>query len=140
MEEKVENKPKYNTVNELKLKVTGAGEQELINEECCTCINIILQNDGKIQTSFLGAHNPEIIRNLERALKVYFKGLKKTLKAHYVECDDLSEEHSHEEQTEHCHDHEKECCKHKGSKEKECCKNKEHKEKECCEKHNKKTK
>lgn len=129
MKEKTENKPKYNTINELKLKVTGAGKQELINEECCTCINIILQNDGKIQTSFLGAHNPEIIRNLERALKVYFKGLKKTLKAHYMECDDLSEDHSYEEQSEHCHNHEGECCK-----------NKETKEKECCGKHNKKIK
>jgi len=87
---------KYNTPNELNLKVTGVNNQVLINEECCTSINIILRNDGQIQTSFLGAHNPEILHNLEKAMKAYFKGIKKTLKAHFVELDE-----------EECHD---DCC------------------------------
>lgn len=78
----------YNTENELNLKVTGINDQELINEDCCTCVNIIMQNDGRIQTSFLGAHNPEILNHLEKALKTYFKSLKKTLKARYFECSD----------------------------------------------------
>lgn len=128
---------KYNTVNELNLKVTGARNQKLIDENCCTCINIILQNDGKIQTSFLGAHNPEIIKNLEHALKVYFKGLKKTLKAHY-----FADEHEAEEHDECCSEHECGCCDHEGdengkqsnkkrkksAKKEKCCDN----GKKCC--------
>ena len=58
-------------------------------------------------TSFLGAHNPEIIKNLEKALKLYFKGIKKTLKSKYKDdsccCGD---ENCHGE----CHNHEGHAC------------------------------
>lgn len=83
---------KFNTPNDLNLKVTGVNNQELINEDCCTCINIILQNDGNIQTSFLGAHNPQIINCLEKAMKMYFKGIKKTLKHQFAELDECEDD------------------------------------------------
>ncbi len=138
---------KYNTPNELNLKVTGVNNQVLINEECCTSINIILRNDGQIQTSFLGAHNPEILHNLEKAMKAYFKGIKKTLKAHFVE---LDEEECHDKC---CHEHEdiendkKNCCCHSHDEacdgqnkddfkqSEECCGDK--KDKNCCQKEEK---
>ena len=71
---------KFNTENDLRLAVTGENEEYLVDEKCCTCINVILKNDGQIMTSFLGAHNPEIVKVLEKAQKAYFKELKKTLK------------------------------------------------------------
>lgn len=125
MEEKHDHnlEVKYNTPNDLNLKVVGVENQELINEECCTCINVILQNNGNIQTSFLGAHNPEIVQNLEKAMKLYFKGLKKALKQHFIDDENIDEccdENSHE-----C------CCEHT---EKQSGKNK--KDKCCCEKNN----
>lgn len=72
-------KEMFETDNDLRLIVKG-GEEFLIDEPCCTSINIMLKNDGHIMTSFLGAHNPEIIRSLEKTLKAYFKEIKKTLK------------------------------------------------------------
>ena len=78
---------KFNTENDLRLVVTGEKEEYLVDEKCCTCINIILKNDGQIMTSFLGAHNPEIVKTLEKAQKAYFKELKKTLKRKYAEND-----------------------------------------------------
>lgn len=114
MEEKQEHEKveiKYNTPNDLNLKVVGLEDQELLNEKCCTCINVILQNNGNIQTSFLGAHNPEIVRNLEKAMKLYFKGLKKALKQHFIEdecCDDEC----------CCGEHGQDCCHDKQDKEK----------------------
>ena len=76
---------KFNTDNDLRLAVTGENDEFLVDERCCTCINIILKNDGQIMTSFLGAHNPEIVKTLEKAQKAYFKELKKTLKKKYAE-------------------------------------------------------
>lgn len=73
----------YQTENELKLTVKAQGKEVLVDEDCCTCVNIILKNDGQIMTSFLGAHNPEIVKQLERAQKAYYKEIKKTLKAKY---------------------------------------------------------
>jgi len=121
---------KYNTPNELNLKVTGVHNQVLIDEECCTSINIILRNDGQIQTSFLGAHNPEILHNLEKAMKAYFKGIKKTLKAHFVEFD----EECHDEC---CHEHDESCEGHNkdAQKQDKCCGDK--KDKDCCQKEEK---
>ena len=78
---------KFNTDNDLRLVVTGENEEYLVDEKCCTCINIILKNDGQIMTSFLGAHNPEIVKTLEKAQKAYFKELKKTLKRKFEEKD-----------------------------------------------------
>ena len=95
---------KFNTENDLRLTIKAEEKEILVDEVCCTSVNIILKNDGQIMTSFLGAHNPEIIKNLERTLKVYFKGIKKALKGKYVEESDCccGDEHCHGE----CHDHE----------------------------------
>ena len=74
---------KFETENDLRLTIKAEEKEILVDEVCCTSVNIILKNDGQIMTSFLGAHNPEIIKNLEKALKLYFKGIKKTLKSKY---------------------------------------------------------
>lgn len=97
---------KFETENDLRLTIKAEEKEILVDEVCCTSVNIILKNDGQIMTSFLGAHNPEIIKNLEKALKLYFKGIKKTLKAKYneVECC-CGDENCHGE----CHDHNCEC-------------------------------
>ena len=114
---------KYDTNNDLRLTIKAEDKEFLVDEVCCTSINIIMKNDGKIMTSFLGVHNPEIMKTLERALKAYFKGIKKTLKAKYKEedcccgdpnchgeCHHDHECHCHEEGHEcHCHDDGKEC-------------------------------
>lgn len=75
MEEKV-----FDTENSIVVKISNAGAETLIDEDCCTCINIILKNDGRIATSFLGCHNKYILKELTKAQKKYFKSLKKTLK------------------------------------------------------------
>ncbi len=72
---------KFETENDLNIVVIKDNKDLLINEDCCTCINIMLKNDGQILTSFLGSHNPYIIKQLEQAQKYYFKELKKALKA-----------------------------------------------------------
>ena len=68
--------------NELKLTVKKEKET-IIDEECCTILNIMLKNDGQLGTSFFGSHNPQIVKILESALKTYFKNLKKTFKSQY---------------------------------------------------------
>lgn len=95
---------KFETENDLRLTIKAEEKEILVDEVCCTSVNIILKNDGQIMTSFLGAHNPEIIKNLERTLKLYFKGIKKTLKAKYNESEDCccGDESCHGEC--HCHD------------------------------------
>ena len=127
---------KFETNNDLRLTIKAEEKEILVDEVCCTSINIILKNDGNIMTSFLGAHNPEIMKNLERAMKAYFKGIKKTLKAKYNEkgccCGDENcngECHDHDC---HCHDDNHDCTcgedcacehhdkKHKKSKHKDC--------------------
>ncbi len=74
---------KFETANDLRLTIKAEEKEILVDEVCCTSINIILKNDGQIMTSFLGAHNPEIVKNLEKAMKMYFKGIKKALKLKY---------------------------------------------------------
>ena len=97
---------RFETENDLRLTIKAEEKEILVDEVCCTSVNIILKNDGQIMTSFLGAHNPEIIKNLEKSLKLYFKGIKKTLKQKYNEEDCCcGDEHCHGE----CHDHECEC-------------------------------
>ena len=83
---------KINTENDLRLVVNGSNCEYLVDEVCCTCMNIILKNDGQIMTSFLGAHNPDIVKTLEKAQKAYFKELKKTLKKKYFEKDNTHTE------------------------------------------------
>lgn len=104
---------KFETNNDLRLTIKAEEKEILVDEVCCTSVNIILKNDGQIMTSFLGAHNPEIMKNLERALKAYFKGMKKALKVKYSGhdccCDDPNchgECHDHDC---HCHDEKHEC-------------------------------
>ena len=78
---------KLQTNNDLRLTIKAEEKEILVDEVCCTSVNIMLKNDGQIMTSFLGAHNPEIIMMLEKTLKLYFKGIKKTLKQKYREED-----------------------------------------------------
>lgn len=73
----------FDTENDLNIAIIKNGKDLLLNEDCCTCVNIMLNNDGRILTSFLGCHNPYIVEQLEKAQKMYFKGLKKALKQHY---------------------------------------------------------
>lgn len=80
MEEKKET-PKLKCPNELTVTVKKDNGETVVNEDCCTSIVVLLKNSGDIATSFLGAHNQNIIKCLDRATKRYFKILKKTLKS-----------------------------------------------------------
>ena len=73
MEENKENM--FKTANDLKVTVTKSNGEVVIDEECCTMVSIILKNTGDIAASFFGAHNPEVVRVLEKSLKG-FVGLK----------------------------------------------------------------
>ncbi len=75
----------FNTDNDINIKITKKDGGVVFNEDCCTCINILLTNDGKIATSFMGCHNPYIVMQLEKAQKLYFKELKKALKRDFKE-------------------------------------------------------
>lgn len=113
MKQEQEQKFKFDTDNDLTVSVTH-GDEVLVKEECCTCITIVLNNEGKIMTSFMGGHNPYIVGQLEKAQKIYFKSLKKALKADYnaedevCECGEECECH-HEHHHEKCECHEHEC-------------------------------
>ena len=87
MEEKDEKL--FKTPNDLKVNVTKSNGEVVIDEECCTMVSIILKNSGDIAASFFGAHNPDVVRVLEKSLKGYFKGIKKELRKNYY---DSSEE------------------------------------------------
>ncbi len=121
-EDNMSDKIQFDTPNDINVAVIKNNKDLLINEDCCTCINIILKNDGQILTSFMGSHNPYIVNQLEKAQKAYFKALKKALK-HDFRSDDKSEcddEHCHcaEHGEDECHCHDDQCeCKHQ---EKEC--------------------
>ncbi len=89
------NNDKFHTQNDIKVHITDTKGESLLTEDCCTCINILLKNNGELATSFLGSHNPYIVDLLEKAQKAYFKQLKKTLLKEYKskttpyhECDD----------------------------------------------------
>jgi hypothetical protein len=74
------------------LRVTVKKEKEtIIDEDCCTMLNIMLKNDGQLGTSFFGSHNPQIIKILEITMKKYFKNLKKTFKQQYKDNQDKEE-------------------------------------------------
>ena len=83
MEENNENM--FKTPNDLKVTVAKSNGEVVIDEECCTMVSIILKNTGDIAASFFGAHNPEVVRVLEKSLKEYFKGIKKELRKNYYE-------------------------------------------------------
>lgn len=83
MEEKDEKV--FKTPNDLKVNVAKSNGEVVIDEECCTMVSIILKNTGDIAASFFGAHNPDVIRVLEKSLKGYFKSIKKELKRNYLQ-------------------------------------------------------
>lgn len=87
MEEKEEKI--FKTPNDLKVNVTKSNGEVVIDEECCTMVSIIMKNTGDMAASFFGAHNPDVVRVLEKSLKNYFKGIKKELRKSYY---DSSEE------------------------------------------------
>ena len=78
-----DNKKIFKTPNDLKVNVTKSNGEVVIDEDCCTMVSIILKNTGDIAASFFGAHNPEVVKVLEKSLKGYFKGIKKELKKNY---------------------------------------------------------
>ena len=95
-----ENKKIFKTPNDMTVKVTKFNGEVVLEEECCTCVSIILKNSGDMATSFMGSHNPQLVRVLEKTLKQYFKSIKKELKKDYknkadeiqVVADDIKEE------------------------------------------------
>ena len=89
MEEKKET-PKLKCPNELNVTVKKDNGETVVNEDCCTSIVVLLKNSGDIATSFLGVHNKNIIKCLDRATKRYFKILKKTLKSIETQEEEMS--------------------------------------------------
>ena len=65
-EHEEENEIKFDAENDLNVAIIKNNKDLLLNENCCTCINIMLSNDGRILTSFLGCHNPYIVNQLEK--------------------------------------------------------------------------
>lgn len=131
-----EKEIKFNTENDLNVAIIKDGKELLINEDCCTCINIMLRNDGQILTSFLGSHNPYIVAQLEKAQKYYFKGLKKALKNQTLDVDygcGCGHEHCD------CEEHECDCHEHDCHCGDECDCEHEHNKCECKEKTSKKS-
>lgn len=79
--ESVEKEKLIDTDNHLHVEITDSKtKNKYVSQDCCTCINILLTNDGDIATSFLGVHNDDIIMILEKAQKLYFKKIKKEFK------------------------------------------------------------
>ena len=66
--------------NDLRVVISSKEDGVVFDQICCTCINIILNDDGEIATSFMGVHNENIIKQLEKAMKAYYKAIKKTLR------------------------------------------------------------
>lgn len=75
--------PIFKCPNDIKISVAKHTGEVVLDEECCTSVSVILKNTGEIATSFFGAHNPEVVRMLEKTLKLYFKSIKKTLRSEY---------------------------------------------------------
>ncbi len=71
---------KLDVPNDINVIIKSKKDGILFDQDCCTCINFILNSDGEIATSFLGIHNEFLISQLGRAMKTYFKSLKKALK------------------------------------------------------------
>ncbi len=102
---------KFEVPNDINVVISTKEKGVLLDENCCTVINIMLTNDGKIATSFLGTHNPFIVTQLEKAQKEYFKVLKKTLKKDYKEYaqDPNFDAEENEFENVEYHDHECSC-------------------------------
>lgn len=71
---------KLDVDNDIRVIIKSKNDGILFDQECCTVINLILNNDGEIATSFLGVHNEQLLKALTKVQKAYFKALKKTLK------------------------------------------------------------
>ena len=77
------NETLFKCPNDLNIKITKSTGEIVFDEDCCTNVSIILKNTGEMATSFLGSHNPQLVKVLEKTLKQYFKGIKKTLHKEY---------------------------------------------------------
>ncbi len=77
-EEKEERK--LDVPNDINVIIKSKEDGILFDQDCCTCYNLILNNEGKIATSFLGVHNETILKQIKKATKLYFKALSKNLK------------------------------------------------------------
>lgn len=86
MEEKKDEKL-IKCANDLKVNVTKLNGEILMQEDCCTMIQLVLKNTGEMATSFFGAHNPQVLKVLEKAMKGYFKTMKRTLKKEFARTD-----------------------------------------------------
>ena len=75
-----ENETIIKSANDLKVTITKLNGERVVDEDCCTSIVLMLKNNGQIGTSFLGAHNPEILKALKKAVNQYLRVLKKQLK------------------------------------------------------------
>ncbi|MBE5736226.1 MAG: hypothetical protein E7356_02565 [Clostridiales bacterium] len=82
-----EKQPLFKCGNDMKINVSKFNGEVVFDEECCTIVGVIMKNTGEIATSFFGAHNPEVIKVLEKSLKMYFKSIKKTLKSEFAKED-----------------------------------------------------
>lgn len=69
--------------NDLRITIKKDTGEQVIDEDCCTALTLMLKNNGELATSFLGAHNPQIVRVIEKSMKKYLKVLKSTLKQRY---------------------------------------------------------
>ena len=54
----------FKCANDLNVTVKKDNGEIVMNEDCCTCVNLVLKNTGELATSFLGSHNPDIIKVL----------------------------------------------------------------------------
>ena len=83
-----EKEPLFRCPNDLKVNVVKSNGEIVFDEECCTMVSVVLKNSGELATSFLGAHNPEIVKVLRKATAMYFKSIKKKLKESYKKDED----------------------------------------------------
>ena len=69
--------------NDLRLNIKKDTGEQVVDEDCCTVLSLMLKNNGELATSFLGAHNPQIVRVMDKTMRKYLKVLKSTLKQRY---------------------------------------------------------
>lgn len=81
MSKQKETKPEPKTIplNALNVVVKNATNSELINEVGTTVVCLLMQEDGKVMTSFMGDYNKGILTTLEKVNATYFKSLKNQL-------------------------------------------------------------
>ena len=83
--------------NDINVVIKSKTDGVLFDENCCTVINIILTNEGKIANTFLGIHNEYLVKHLEKAQKMYMKALKKTLKEERIKAKNIAEDENSNE-------------------------------------------